>query len=61
MAAIAYSVCTGAYTVDQLEGEHCARCGQWFGLCPWPRPVEHERVDGCQLYRHVDCATAGAK
>lgn len=52
--SFAYSVATGHYTVDQLEGEACALCGAWFGLCPWPRPVEHELVNGDQTFRHAD-------
>lgn len=60
MTAAAYSVSTGTYTVDQLEGDHCAVCGQWFGLLPWPRPVAHELVDGDQTYRHVECPKVGA-
>lgn len=61
MAAFPHSVSTGRYTIGQLEGEDCALCGRWFGLCPWPRPVKHELIDGDQTYRHVDeCPKAGA-
>jgi len=63
MAAYPHSVSTGAYTIEQLEGEDCAKCGQWLGLCPWPRPVRHELVDGhFQTFRHADeCLKRGAR
>lgn len=61
MAAYPHSVSTGRYTIDQLEGEACASCGVWFGLCPWPPPVKHELVDGDQTYRHDVCPTGGAR
>lgn len=62
MAHYPHSVSTGPYTIGQLEGEDCVVCNRWFGLCPWPRPVEHERVDGhFQTYRHAECGPkAGA-
>ena len=59
MAAFPYSVTTVCYTIDQLEGDVCAVCGAWFGLCPWPRPVKHQRIDGCQTYRHIECLKDG--
>lgn len=59
-AAFPHSVSTGAYTIEQLEGEDCAVCGQWLGLCPWPRPIRHKLVDDhFQTFRHVECEPAG--
>jgi hypothetical protein len=58
MNATAYSVATGGYTIEQLEGEDCARCGRTFAVGEASRPAE--RIDGAQLFAHVECPKAGA-
>ncbi|MFL6113952.1 MAG: hypothetical protein ACJ786_21725 [Catenulispora sp.] len=58
MTAIAYSVATGGYTIEQLEGEDCARCGKTFAVGEASRPVE--RIGDAQLFAHVECPKVGA-
>ncbi|QOR55808.1 MAG: hypothetical protein YHS30scaffold324_40 [Catenulispora phage 69_17] len=57
--ARAYTCSTGAYTVEQIEGEACARCGQMFTVGEASRPTG-EIVDGAQLFAHVQCPKRGA-
>lgn len=57
-AAIAYSVTTGGYTIEQLEGEACALCGDRFE--PGQDLEQVWRGDGYDLYAHVQCAKGGA-
>jgi hypothetical protein len=54
-----YSVATGAYTVEQVEGEACTRCGQPFAVGEASRPTG-EVFDGGQLFAHVLCPPGGA-
>jgi hypothetical protein len=58
--AVAYSVATGSYTIEQLEGEACARCGRTFAIGEVSRPTG-ESIDGAQLFAHVECPKRGAK
>ena len=60
MAAIAYSCATAHYTVEQIEGEACARCGQPFEPGEASRPTG-ELVDGHRLFAHVTCPKRGAR
>jgi hypothetical protein len=56
--ARAYTCSTGRYTVEQIEGEACVRCGQPFAVGETSRPTG-ESIDG-QLFAHVLCPKAGA-
>jgi len=57
--ARAYTCTTGPYTVEQVEGEACVRCGQAFAIGEASRPTG-EVIDGGQLFAHVICPTGGA-
>lgn len=59
MAGSPYSVATGDYTVDQLDGLGCARCGQPFQIGEASYPTG-EAFDGAQLFAHVSCPKGGA-
>ncbi len=60
MTAYPYTATTGAYTIEQLEGEACAElgCGEWFqvGEATVPTGVV---VNGAQLFRHAVCPPKG--
>lgn len=58
MPAFPYSVATGAYTADQLDGFDCGKCGKPFAVGETSRPFE--RVNGQQIFAHVECPKAGA-
>lgn len=57
--ARAYTCSTGDYTVEQVEGEACTRCGQMFAVGETSRPTG-EVIDGAQLFAHVECPKRGA-
>lgn len=54
-----YTVQTGGYTLDQLDGENCGACGGQFrpGV---DHPVFHEQVAEWRVVRHLVCPKAGA-
>jgi len=58
-SALAYSVATGDYTIEQLEGEACAKCGADF------RPGQDLELvfsgDDYDLYAHVDCGSVASR
>lgn len=58
-----YSMQTGGYTDDQLDGEDCAVCGAPFGPAGTgaPSPVFHEQVAEWRVYRHFECPKAGTR
>lgn len=56
----AYTCQTGLYTVDQLEGEDCARCGRPFAVAVADASRPAERVGDAQLFVHVSCPKGGA-
>lgn len=58
MAAFPYSCQTGEYTIEQLDGEDCAKCGQRFRVGEKSRPVE--RIAEWQLFAHVLCPNVAA-
>lgn len=58
MAAYPYSCQTGEYTLDQLGGEDCAKCGQRFRVGEKSRPTI--RIAEWQLFVHVLCPKGGA-
>jgi hypothetical protein len=58
-AAYPHSVSTGRYTIDQLEGEHCASCARPFVVGEPSRPSE--RILCHQLFAHVKCMKRGAR
>ena len=63
MTAAAYSVSTGTYTVEQLEGEHCAKCGRPFADGEDSRPVRQPVLtlaEEWNLFAHVVCPKGGA-
>lgn len=60
MAAYPYSCQTGRYTVDQIDGEACAECGEWFQIGEDTVPTG-VTVDGAPLFRHEQCPTGGAR
>ena len=57
--AYPHSVSTGAYTIEQLEGEDCASCGRPFAIGEPSRPFE--RILCHQLFVHVECPKRGAR
>lgn len=59
MTAAAYSVATGDYSAEQLEGEACAECGNGFEPGEFSRPAGVV-FDGGQLFVHVECPKGGA-
>lgn len=59
MATSPYTVSTGPYTADQLEGEACTRCGRPFAVGESSYPTG--RVGGGQLFAHITCPKGGAK
>jgi len=56
--AYPHSVSTGAYTIEQLEGEDCTCCGKPFAIGEPSRPAE--RILSHQLFVHVKCLKVGA-
>lgn len=58
-AAFPYSCQTGKYTIDQLGGEDCAKCGETFAVGEPSRPVE--RIAEWQLFVHVECPKGGTR
>jgi len=58
-AAAAYSVATGDYTIEQLEAEACALCGEAFQPGQDLTPV-FEGGD-FDLYAHVDCGSVATR
>ena len=59
MAASPYSVSTGRYTADQLDGFDCTRCGRPFAVGEASRPSG--RIDGQQVFAHIVCPKRGAR
>jgi len=60
LTAYPYSMQTGGYTLDQLDGENCGACGGQFRAGGVDHPVFHEQVAEWRVYRHVMCPKAGA-
>lgn len=63
MSFASYSVATNDYTVDQLEGEDCAACGQTFVVGEASQPVRQPGVTLAgewNLFAHVKCPKRGA-
>lgn len=58
MAAYPYSCQTGPYTIEQLDGEDCAKCGRTFAVGKASYPFK--RVAEWQLFAHVLCPKAVA-
>lgn len=58
MAAYPYSCQTGVYTIDQLNGEDCAKCGRTFQ--PGEASYPLKRIAEWQLFAHVLCPKRGA-
>lgn len=59
MAAYPYTCATAEYTVEQIEGEACSRCGRSFRVGEASRPFE--RVNGQQIFAHILCPKRGAR
>lgn len=55
--SIAYSVTTGHYTVEQLEGEACANCGETFQ--PGQTLEQVFASDDYDLFAHTVCPNGG--
>lgn len=52
-APFPHSASTGHYTIEQIEGDACARCGRRF--MPWQRSTPGAPFNGFALYTHVTC------
>jgi len=58
MAAYPYSCQTGEYTLEQLNGEDCAKCGQRFRVGETSYPLK--QIAEWRLFAHVLCPKRGA-
>jgi hypothetical protein len=57
-AAFPYSCQTGEYTVEQLDGEDCAKCGRPFA--PGQAAFEVKKIAEWTLVAHILCPKVGA-